>query len=251
MKIIKITLPIISLALLSACSSGFYTPTAAETSEAARSVEALNAAPSRGVSAVRSVPSNTVVNQPVAVVSDRISSQDMLDVNVFKVPDLSAQNLTVESSGNISLPLIGSVRVAGLSLTQAEQQITQHLTKYMQAPQVSIVRTNKAVEKRVTVEGEVKTPGVFPIKGNLSFLQAIAMAQGLTEVGDSRDVLFYRDGQQHRVNLDLVRTGRISDPVLHGDDRIVILKHAGKAREKKVIDYLPAITSPFAILRGF
>lgn len=249
MTIIKITLPIISLALLSACS-GVYTPTAAETSEAARSVDVLNVAPLGGVSGVHSVPSNKAVKQPVAVVSDRISSQDILDVNVFKVPDLSAKGLIVEPSGIISLPLIGTMRVAGLSLTQAEQQITQRLTKYMQAPQVSIVRTNKAIEKRVTVEGEVKTPGVFPIKGNLSFLQAIAMAQGLTEVGDSRGVLFYRDGQQHQVNLDLVRTGKISDPVLHGDDRIVILKDAGKVREKKVINYLPAITSPFTILRG-
>lgn len=113
-------------------------------------------------------------------------------MSVFKVADLSAQNLTVESSGMISLPLVGNVALAGLSTAQAEQKITQKLTKFMQAPQVSISRTSKSIEKRVTVEGEVRTPGVFPIRGNLSFLQAIALAQGLSEIGDSRTVFFLR-----------------------------------------------------------
>ncbi len=249
---------LLPLVILTACtSSSPYVPTPAETSAATRSVDALNSQPNADPYATTAPvkssyqTSKTPSYQRVPVVSDRISTEDTLDVNVFKVPDLSAKDLTVEASGAISLPLVGTVQVAGLTIAQAEQKITQRLTEFMQAPQVSISRTNKAIEKRVTVEGAVKTPGVFPIKGNLSFLQAIALAQGLTEVGDSRGVFFYRDGTRHLVNLDLVRNGTISDPVLRGDDRIVVMQDSAKVREKKVLDYLPAVTAPFSILRGY
>ncbi|KAG1651219.1 3-methylmercaptopropionyl-CoA dehydrogenase [Nymphon striatum] len=207
------------IALLTACtSSSPYVPTPAETSAAARSVDALNAQPNADPYAttvpVRSAyqPNKAPTYNRAPVVSDRISTNDTLDVNVFKVPDLSAKNLTVESSGAISLPLVGTIQVAGLTIAQAEQKITQRLTEFMQAPQ--------------------------------------PLAQGLTEVGNSRGVFFYRDGTRHLVNLDLVRNGTISDPLLRGDDRIVVMKDSAKVREKKVLDYLPAVTAPFSILRG-
>ncbi len=242
-----------SMMVLSACSnSANRAPTIAETNAAARSVEALNgsyATPSAQYSNVSHRP--VVTRTSYQAVSTLIAVQDTLDINVFKVPDLSSKSLKVETNGAISLPLIGSVNVAGLSIVQAEQMITQKLTKFMQDPKVSVTRTDKAISNRVTVEGEVKTPGVFPIKGNLSFLQAIAMAQGLSEIADSRNILFYRNGGQHRIDLELVRTGQISDPVLRGDDKIVVLKDQSKVREKKIIDYLPAVTAPISILGGF
>ena len=76
------------------------------------------------------------------------------------------------------------------------------------------------------------------------------MAQGITELGNSRTVLFYRDGAQHNVSLDLVRTGQIPDPMLRGDDRIIVLKDPAKVREKKIIDYLPAVMAPISIFSG-
>ncbi len=260
--VVKYISVVVTIAFLSACTSSRpYTPTVAETAAAARSVDAINSAPNYqtqvpskpSVSSKPSVndsqaASARVTNQAPAIVSDRVSSGDILDVNVFKVPDLSAKALTVESSGTISLPLVGTVAIGGLSIAQAEQKITKRLTEFMQAPQVSISRTNKAVEKRVTVEGEVRTPGVFPIKGNLSFLQAIALAQGLSDVGDSRTVYFYRDGSRHIVNLDLVRNGTIKDPILRGDDRIVVMKDSAKVQEKKFLEFAPVITSPLTIL---
>ena len=248
----RVLLALASISFLSACSSfSPQPPTVAETEAAARSVNVLNSAPA-GATPQYAVHSTRVATKIAyrPTVASTISPQDTLDINVFKVPDLSAKALKVESNGAISLPLIGSVKIAGLNIAQAEQLITQKLSQYMQAPKVSVIRTDSAISKRVTVEGEVKTPGVFPIKGNLSFLQAIAMAQGLTEMADSRSVLFFRDGAQHNVSLDLVRTGKIADPVLRGDDRIVVLKDAAKVREKKVIDYLPAVMAPFSLFGG-
>lgn len=233
---------------ISACSSQRSNiPSAAETAHAASSVAALNSTPTGQISS-RVNPRSTSLQAVTR--SDLIAPQDTLDVNVFKVADLSVKGLKVESSGMVSLPLIGSVQVVGLTIMQAEQKITQRLKKFMQDPKVSLTRTDKAIIKRVTVEGEVKTPGVFPIKGNLSFLQAIAMAQGISTLGDTRTVLFYRDGSQHRINLDLVRKGQIPDPTLRGDDRIVVLKDPKKVKEKRLLEFLPAITAPLSLIPG-
>ena len=240
-----------SLMLLNGCSIlSDKEPTMAETAAAARSVEILNQSSSYAPQYAGSTPNvaTRVAYRPASVAT--ISPQDTLDINVFKVPDLTARALKVESNGAISLPLIGSVRVAGLTIFQAENVIKQKLSSFMQDPKVSVIRTDSAISKRVTVEGEVRTPGVFPIKGSLSFLQAIAMAQGVTEMGNSRNVLFFRDGAQHSVSLDLVRTGQIPDPILRGDDRIIVLKDSAKVREKKIIDYLPSVLSPISILTG-
>ena len=177
-----------------------------------------------------------------------ISEQDTLDVIVFKVPELSATDLTVETNGAISLPLVGSVVVRGLSIVQAQQKIAGLLSKnYMQDPKVTVVRKAQAF-KRVTVEGAVRTPGVFPITGRMTFLQAIALSQGLTELANDKAVVVFRNGRQYGVNLDLIRKGQAPDPILQNDDRIVVLKSDSKVLEEKVINYLPALLSPFSLL---
>lgn len=177
-----------------------------------------------------------------------INEQDKLDVTVFRVPDLSATDLTVETNGAISLPLLGSVVVRGLSITQAEQKIAGLLRQsYMQDPKVTVTRKEQAF-KRVTVEGAVSSPGVFPITGRMTFLQAIALAQGLTEVANDKAVVVFRNGRQYGVNLDLIRKGEAPDPILQNDDRIVVLKSDNKVLERKIVDYLPALLSPFSLL---
>lgn len=178
-----------------------------------------------------------------------ISEQDKLDVTVFKVPELSATDLTVETNGAISLPLLGGVAVRGLSIPQAEQKIAGLLSRsYMQDPKVTITRKEQAF-KRVTVEGAVRTPGVFPITGRMTFLQAIALSQGLTELANDKSVVVFRNGRQYGVNLDLIRNGKAPDPILQNDDRIVVLKSDNKVLEQKVINYLPALLSPFSLLK--
>lgn len=180
--------------------------------------------------------------------STMISEQDKLDVTVFKVDELSARDLTVETNGAISLPLLGSVVVRGLSITQAEQKIADLLRRnYMQDPKVTVTRKEQAF-KRVTVEGAVRTPGVFPITGRMTFLQAIALSQGLTDLANDKSVVVFRNGRQYGVNLDLIRKGEAPDPILQNDDRIVVLKSDNKVLEQKVINYLPALLSPFSLL---
>jgi polysaccharide export outer membrane protein len=200
-----------------------------------------------GTTSNRSASSVTSIPRPQ---STRLNEQDRLDVTVFKVPELSAVDLIIEANGAISLPLLGSVVVGGLSIPQAEQKIARLLTKdFLQDPKVTVTRKEQAL-RRVTVEGAVTTPGVFPIEGRqMTFLQAIALAQGLTDLANDKAVIVFRDGRQYGVNLDLIRRGKAPDPYVQNNDRIVVLKSDNKVLEQKVINYLPALLSPFSLLR--
>ena len=202
------------------------------------------ASSSRGVSTAEAFASLARTQKSV------ISEEDQLSVNVFQVPELSSENLTVESNGAISLPLLGSVRVSGLSIEEAERKIAGLLRRnYMQNPKVSVTRTEQAF-KRVTVEGAVTSPGVFPIRGRMTFLQAIALSAGLTDLANEKAIIVFRNGRRYSVNIDLIRKGKAADPILQDDDRIVVLKSDNKVLEKKVIDYLPSLLSPFSLLTG-
>ncbi|MCK5903450.1 MAG: polysaccharide export protein [Cocleimonas sp.] len=185
-------------------------------------------------------------------ITPNITAQDTLDILVFKVPELSAKNITVEDSGIISLPYIGSLNVMGLSLQQAEKRIATLLKKdALQDPRVTIKRTARKLKRNtLTVEGAVRTPGVFPfpIKGNLTFLQAIALSQGLTELADTKNIVVFRHGKQYAVNIDNIRRGVTPDPMLTADDRIVILKSDKKVTEKKILEYLPAVLAPLSLI---
>ena len=87
----------------------------------------------------------------------RIATGDILDVNVFRQPDLS-RTVDVDGAGQILLPLIGAMRAAGKTVRELETEITRVLgARYLQSPQVSVA-VKDAVGQRVTVEGAVKSP---------------------------------------------------------------------------------------------
>ena len=100
-----------------------------------------------------------------------------MDVSVFKVPELS-KSVQVADTGTINLPLVGEVPAAGKTAQEVEQDLTKKLgAKYLQNPQVTVF-VKEYNSQRVTIEGAVKKPGVYPVRGKTSLLQFIAMAEG-------------------------------------------------------------------------
>jgi polysaccharide export outer membrane protein len=94
-----------------------------------------------------------------------ISAGDVLKISVFQVEALSVEEERVTPSGQITLPLIGSIPVAGLTTEQAERRIEQALgARYLQNPQIDIFVSTYA-NMNITVDGEVKRSGVFPMAG--------------------------------------------------------------------------------------
>jgi polysaccharide export outer membrane protein len=179
----------------------------------------------------------------------KIGAQDVLDVSVFKVPELS-KNVQVADIGTINLPLVGEVPVAGKTAQEVERDLTSRLgTKYLQNPQVSVY-VKEHNSQSMTVEGAVKKPGVYPIKGKTSLLQSLAYAGGLEPNSDSTVVVFrYTDGNRTaaRFEVDNIQSGQAEDPVLQGGDVVVVGTSAIKETFNNVLRILPAVGA-FALL---
>lgn len=180
-----------------------------------------------------------------------IGAQDKLTIRVFEVKDLSFDNEQVDASGQIMLPLIGKVMAAGKTADQLEEEISKRLEKYLQSPQVSVSVTESASQK-VTVEGNVKSPGVFQVKGRTTLMQAIAMAGGPDDEADTRKVAVIRLDNGVRkaavVDFEAIKKGATGDPLLQADDVIVVGESRMKMVWSNVLKNLPIFTM-FAYLR--
>ncbi len=155
----------------------------------------------------------------------KIGPQDVLDISVFKVAELS-KTVQVADSGSINLPLVGEIPAAGKTAQDIERDLTKKLgAKYLQSPQVTVF-VKEYNSQRVTVDGAVKKPGVYPIRGKTSLVQIIAMAEGLDSNRASSDVVVFRnvDGKRSaaRFDLDEIRAGRAEDPVMQQGDVVVV-----------------------------
>lgn len=173
--------------------------------------------------ATGSTPS--AASSSVALPDYLLSPGDLLEISVFQVPDLTRE-VQVDESGSISLPLIGDIKAGGMTTRSLQAEITKRLkAKYMQSPQVSVFLKSSAGQQ-VTVDGAVKTPGVFPIEGRMTLVQALARSGGLTPVGDPSAVLVFRhaNGRQMaaKFNVDDIEAGKAADPNLDAGDMVVV-----------------------------
>lgn len=162
----------------------------------------------------------------------KIGPQDVLDISVFKVPELS-KSVQVADTGTVNLPLVGEILAAGKSAQEIEHDLTIELGgKYLQSPQVTVY-VREYNSQRVTVEGAVKKPGVYALRGRTSLLQFIAMAEGQDNSSASGNVLIFREAEGRRsaarFDLDEIRAGRADDPVMRAGDVIVVDVSAAKA----------------------
>jgi len=117
----------------------------------------------------------------VAIRQDyRIGPEDLIEISVFEVPELS-RTVRVSASGDISLPLIGMMKAAGFSPGELEQAITASLRQsYVKDPQVSVFLKEYRSDP-VSVVGAVKIPGLYQIQTQKSLIEVLAMAQGFSE----------------------------------------------------------------------
>jgi polysaccharide export outer membrane protein len=155
----------------------------------------------------------------------RIGTDDLLDIQVFGVDQLT-RSVRVNGRGMVSLPLIGTVEVGGLTAQQAESLIVRKLGEsYLQDPQVSLF-IKEYTSQRVTIEGAVNKPGIYPLRGPTTLLQSLALAGGQGQLSDMSEVMLFRGEAAARQTLvydvDLIRKGEIADPVVVNEDLIVV-----------------------------
>jgi polysaccharide biosynthesis/export protein len=168
-------------------------------------------------------PLNSLTN----VGSDyRIGSNDLLEFEVFGVPDMR-RTVRVNSSGAVSLPLIGPVVLAGLTAQDAEVLIAQRYSEnFLQNPQVSLF-IKEFTTQRITIEGAVTKPGIYPVVGSLTLLRALALAGGGAQYANLNEIMMFRNtngrpSDPKVYDLDKIRAGEMPDPIVESDDVIVV-----------------------------
>ncbi len=172
----------------------------------------------------------------------KIAPLDVIDITVFGVPDLN-RSVTVSSSGTITLPLIKSVQAGGRTQAQLEQAIAKKLEAgYLQSPQVSVF-IKEYNSQRITVDGAVNKPGIFPTTGRISLLQSIALAEGLSAVADPSGILLFRTVNNKRMaarfDLKQIRTGKQDDPQLQAGDIVMVDESGTRTTIRDIKDVLP------------
>ncbi|NJN45167.1 MAG: polysaccharide export protein [Candidatus Competibacteraceae bacterium] len=183
----------------------------------------------------------------------RIGPEDLLDIKVFGVEELS-QKVRVNSAGNISLPLIGEVKATGLLSQELEDVIEGNLAKdYMQNPIVNVFIEEYA-SQRVTIGGAVGKPGVYALRGSTTLLQAISMAGGLDQLAVAEVNVFRVMPNTERVkmtyNLDEIQQGTAADPeVKSGDYLIVETSGTRKFFRDSLFRDITDIFNPFRLVR--
>ncbi|MEL6297989.1 MAG: polysaccharide biosynthesis/export family protein [Pseudomonadota bacterium] len=171
----------------------------------------------------------------------RIGAHDKLDVSVFKVPDLS-KSLDVSDAGSINFPLLGDVRVEGDTTREVEATLKRRLeARYLQNAQVT-VQVSQFNSQRVTLDGAFKRPGVYPLRGRMTLLQAVAGAEGLTDSA-SEEILVFRAVSGKRAaakfSIGAIRAGSSKDPVLQAGDVVIANTSSTKQAFKNLSKVLP------------
>ena len=163
----------------------------------------------------------------------KITSGDQFDITVYEHPELTVRQIIVTPDGFVSAPLIGPVKIGGLSLVEATEALKKQISQYIRKPLVSLIpiRINGY---NFTIVGRVNVPGCYPISiGNTRLIDAVAMARGLSEglfhgdtveLADLENAYISRDGRLLPVNFQkaLLRGDPLHNIPLKNGDYIYI-----------------------------
>lgn len=180
-----------------------------------------------------------------------------LRVEVFGVQDMQRDILT-DGKGNFSFPLVGTIAAAGKTPDVVAAEIRDKLAgRYVRDPQVTVnfKASNNPLALQsmsVTVDGEVKRSGSYPVVGRVTLMRAVAQAGGITEFAKLEDVVVFRDvGTKQYVaiyNLEAIRRGNYPDPEIFPNDVVIVGDSPQRRMFKDVLQTAPALLSPLILL---
>lgn len=176
---------------------------------------------------------------------------DRLTIDVYGIEELSKREVQVDAAGRISFPLAGVVEVSGKTPGEIEQALAGALrASFVREPQVT-VNMKEMVSQLLTVEGQVAKPGLYPVVGQLSLLQAMALSGGTTEYSKLNDVVIFRTvgGQRLAALYDLkaIRHGQYPDPEVFAHDVVVVGDNTARRLFKDLLQIVPLLTGPLIV----
>ena len=154
-------------------------------------------------------------------------------------PELSVESTQIDPAGNINLPLVGAVHAEGKSPQELSRMIESVLTRYIINPSVAVAVT--PIQRTVAVEGAVNRPGIYPVIGRSTLIEALALAGSPSQYANNDQIFVLRnvEGRQAGARFDIarIRAGLDPDPVILPGDRVVV---SASVLKEAVRDYLSA-----------
>jgi polysaccharide export outer membrane protein len=178
---------------------------------------------------------------------------DRISVELFGLPELSRQ-VQVDASGHIALPLAGQFDVTGKTPEQLGVMIAEGYRRaHVRDPQVT-VGILETVSQLVTVDGEVRQPGLYPVAGPMTLMRAIARAQGTSDYASISHVVLFRTvaGRQMAALYDVraIRLGAYEDPPIFPDDVIVVGESQARRLFPQIISAAGLLVAPLITTIG-
>ena len=179
---------------------------------------------------------------------------DKLSVNIFQEEDLSVRELQVDQAGMITLPLVGDMQAAGQSPGQLSRAIeTAYGNRYLRNPQANVVLL-EAIKRTVSIEGQVKEPGVYVVQPGYTLLSALALASSPLPDAKLDEILVFRtvNGERlgGRFDATEIRAGRMHDPLILPGDVVVVGFSSVRGIYRDILQAAPIIGA-FATLRAY
>ena len=155
----------------------------------------------------------------------RASPFDRIDIKVMDLPDLNGSYM-LDIDGRTKIPMVGELNLKDMTALQIASLIEYHLSQtYLQNPDV-VVSLEPAYVEQVTIEGAVKSPGMYEVRPGLTLLEAIALGGGASDTSNQRRAIVVRkvDGERQMAAFDLIdiREGKEPDPAVYGNDLIIM-----------------------------
>lgn len=155
----------------------------------------------------------------------RVGAGDVLSVSVYNVPEFTGE-YSVDGLGRLRMPLVGDIMAQGMTADEVDAEVTTRLAStYLRNPDVRIW-VKEAAARRITVDGSVGQPGMYAITGDMTLVQSIALARGVSAEANPRRIVIFRNvnGARMAAGFDLVdiRKGKMPDPQVYQDDVIVV-----------------------------
>ena len=180
-----------------------------------------------------------------------VGPADVLVIDVFGIEGLEAREVTVDSAGRIAFPMAGTIDAAGNTPAELVEIIAARLrANHVRDPRVT-VNLKKTTEQVVTVDGQVKQPGLYPLVGKMTLMRAVASARGLDEFAKLDDVVILRtvNGQRYAglYNLSSIRRGNYADPEVYANDTVIVGESRQRRIFKDILQIVPLLTTPIIV----
>jgi len=170
-------------------------------------------------------PSQPAVEDFTGGPNYRIGAEDVLFINVWGNPELT-RNATVRPDGKISLPLIQDVQAEGLTSAELSDRIREKLVIFLKDPTVSVI-VRQVNASRFFIIGYVARPGTYPLRGDITVLQAISLGGGFTPFASPRKIRLVgtTEGKKsvREINYyDIIEKGGEGNVLLKPGDTLVV-----------------------------